>query len=123
MLTFLQSLIESLPTEIQLEILCYINSPYTLINIVQASRSLHTLYKAHREYITTAVAINETCVRGIQLIGHSRLPIAYVECWALPSVSPVLEDALREVLSPAPQKAPILSLPQCAALQKLGALR
>lgn len=122
-LTAVQSPIESLPPEIQVKILCYINSPYTLVNVLQASRSLHALYKAHREYIATAVIINETLERGIQLLGHSLLPLAYVECWASPPFSPAIEDALREFLNPTSPRVPILSLPQCAAFRGLAALR
>ena len=122
-LTFVQSPIESLPLEIQLKILCYLSSPHDLTNVLQASRSLHTLYKAHSEYIATAVIINETFDRGIQLLGHSTFPLAYLECWASPSFSPVHADVMRELLKPPSQGKPILSLPQCATLRGLGALR
>ena len=79
MLTFNQSPIESLPPEIQVKIFFYIDSPYTLINNLQASRPLYTLYKAESEYIATAVTINETLARGIQLSGHLPFSLAYAE--------------------------------------------
>lgn len=93
-----------------------------LKNLLLASPSFYTVYKANIGRVVTAITINECRGRGIPLTDLNNLSIAYLEFWALPP-SLDLENAFRELLCREPQKTLILSLPQCTALRVLGGFR
>ena len=110
------------PREIQLQILCQLCNFHDLKGLLLASSSFYALYNANFARVVTAITINECRVRGIYLTHLCDLSIAYLEFWASPP-SPELKSALCEILYRNPQRALILSLPQCKALRALGGYR
>lgn len=113
---------ELFPREIQLQILCHLCNFHDLKSLLLASPSFYAVYNANLARVVTTLTINECRVHGIHLTHLCNLSIAYLEFWGSPP-SIELKSALLEILRRNPQRALILSLPQCRALRMLGGLK